>query len=152
MNQRISGKLCTAIMTAMAAGWSVFWRIRFTRTGRRRLSAGSTGYAFLVRPWAGPPRIEACPVNSKNQEYQDLCDRNVVEGVLGTGMTAYGLGCIFSRLEESSRCVIGVALLLWYLLKGIRSLWLAFLYYLFSLACQKGCGVDPKLFENCSEK
>ncbi|WP_289804806.1 transposase, partial [Dubosiella newyorkensis] len=61
----------------------------------------------------------------RKQEYQDLCDRNVVEGLFGTGKTAYGLGRISVRLEESSRCVIGVALLLWNLTKGLRSLWRA---------------------------
>lgn len=61
-----------------------------------------------------------------------------MEGLFGTGKTAYGLGRISVRLEESSCCVIGVALLLWNLTKGLRSLWRAFLRFLFSLPI---CGV-----------
>ena len=47
----------------------------------------------------------------------DSCDRNVVEGLFGTGKTAYGLGRISVRLEDTTRCVIGVALLLGNLMK-----------------------------------
>ena len=56
----------------------------------------------------------------RKQEYQDLCDRNVVEGLFGTGKTAYGLGRISVRLEDTTRCVIGVALLLGNLMKRLR--------------------------------
>jgi len=51
-------------------------------------------------------------------EYRDRCDRNIVEGVFGTGKTAYGLGRISVRLEQTTRCVIGVALLLMNLMKA----------------------------------
>ncbi len=44
-----------------------------------------------------------------------------MEGVFGTGKTAYGLGRISVRLEETTRCVIGVALLLMNLMKGLIS-------------------------------
>ena len=74
----------------------------------------------------------------RKQEYQDLCDRSVVEVLFGTAKTAYGLGRIPARLEGSSRCVIAVALLLWNLTKRLRSLWRAFLRFLFSLPI---CGV-----------
>ena len=74
-----------------------------------------------------PPKNQNLSSQLKKQEYRDLCDRNVVEGVFGTGKTAYGLGRISVRLEDTSRCVIGVALLLWNLLKALRPLWLTFL-------------------------
>ena len=61
----------------------------------------------------------------KKQEYQDACDRNIVEGVFGTGKTAYGLGRISVCLEQTTRCVIGVALLLMNLMKRLRSFFLA---------------------------
>ena len=65
-------------------------------------------------------------------EYQDTCDRNEVEGVFGTGKTAYGLGRIPARLEKTSCCVIGVALLLMNLLKRLRFL----LFRFFALAAR----------------
>ena len=92
--------------------------LAFCREHGIRLSGPALG-----RP-AKNPNLSAL---LRKQEYQDLCDRNVVEGLFGTGKTAYGLGRISVRLEESSCCVIGVALLLWNLTKGLRSLWRAFL-------------------------
>lgn len=103
--------------------------LAFCREHGIRLSGPALG-----RP-AKNPNLSAL---LRKQEYQDLCDRNMVEGLFGTGKTAYGLGRISVRLEESSRCVIGVALLLWNLTKGLRSLWRAFLRFLFSLPI---CGV-----------
>ena len=103
--------------------------LAFCREHGIRLSGPALG-----RP-AKNPNLSAL---LRKQEYQDLCDRNVVEGLFGTGKTAYSLGRISVRLEESSRCVIGVALLLWNLTKGLRSLWRAFLRFLFSLPI---CGV-----------
>lgn len=44
----------------------------------------------------------------------------MVEGLFGTGKTAYGLGRISVRLEDTTRCVIGVALLLGNLMKRLR--------------------------------
>lgn len=94
----------------------------------------------LSRPALGRlPKNQNLSSQLKKQEYQDICDRNVVEGVFGTGKTAYGLGHISVRLENTSHCIIGVALLPWILLKGLRSLWCAFLRYLFSLVII--CGV-----------
>ena len=71
-----------------------------------------------------------------NTEFGAKLHISLVEGVLGTGKTAYGLGRISVRLENTSLCVIGVALLLWNLLKSLRSLWCAFLrFLLFSELC-----------------
>lgn len=68
----------------------------------------------------------------KRQEYDDICDRNAVEGAFGTAKTAYGLGRIFTRLEETSRCVIGIALLTMNLCNRLRDLLRHFLPYWFS--------------------
>ncbi len=73
-----------------------------------------------------PPKDQNLSRQAKKQEYQDSCDRNAVEGIFGTGKTAYGLGRVSARLVETSCCVIGVALLLMNLLKGMRSLFFFF--------------------------
>lgn len=77
----------------------------------------------LTGPALGrPPKDASITREAKRQEYVDICDRNAVEGVFGTGKTAYGLGCIAARLEDTTRCVIGVALLVMNLQKRLRSL------------------------------
>lgn len=58
---------------------------------------------------------------AKRQEYVDICDRNAIEGEFGIVKTAYGLGRVKARLEETSRCVIGIALLVMNLTKRLRS-------------------------------
>jgi len=78
-----------------------------------------------------PPKCQNWSRQLRNQEYQDTCDRNIVEGVFGTGKTAFGLDRISVRLEETTRCVIGVALLLMNLMKGLRSLFTSFFSSLF---------------------
>ncbi len=57
---------------------------------------------------------------AKKQEYQDSCDRNAVEGIFGTGKTAYGLARVMAHLRETTCCVIGVALLLLNLTRSLR--------------------------------
>ena len=74
-----------------------------------------------------PPKDQDLSRQLKKQEYLDNCDRNAVEGVFGTGKTAYGLGRILVRLEQTSRCVIGVALLMWNLMRRLRFFLLRFL-------------------------
>ncbi len=74
------------------------------------------------------PKDQSISRQTKKQEYQNSCDRNAVEGVFGTGKTAYGLCRVMARLRETAYCVIGVALLL---LNLSRSLRVAF--YLFCL-------------------
>jgi len=78
-----------------------------------------------------PPKNQNLSRQLKNQGYLDRCDRNIVEGVFGTGKTSYGLGHISVRLEETTRCVIGVVLLLMNLMKGLRSLLSSFFSFLF---------------------
>ena len=118
MNRRGSGRPSTASMTAMAAGWNAFWRTKSTVIGKRCPSAKSAAFAC---PALGKPlKDQNLSRQLKKQEYQDSCDRNVVEGLFGTGKTAYGLGRISVRLEDTTRCVIGVALLLGNLMKRLR--------------------------------
>lgn len=77
----------------------------------------------LTGPALGrPPKDSGITKQARRQEYIDICDRNAVEGKFGTGKTAYGLGRIAARLEETSHCVIGIALLVMNLTKRLRSL------------------------------
>jgi len=82
----------------------------------------------LTGPVLGrPPKGKILSREQKRQEYTDICDRNAVEGVFGTIKTAYGLGRVAARLEDTSRCVIGIALLLFNLTKRRRDLLRIFL-------------------------
>lgn len=69
-----------------------------------------------------PPKDQEKRRKVRKQEYQDICDRNIVEGEFGTGKRAYGLGRIMAHLPETSFCVIGIALLCMNLTKRLRSL------------------------------
>ncbi len=80
-----------------------------------------------------PPKDRKLSRLAKKQEYQDSCDRNEVEGIFGTGKTAYGLGRISARLKETSCCVIAVSLLLMNLLKHLRS---TFRFWLLIVFCR----------------
>jgi hypothetical protein len=72
----------------------------------------------LTGPALGrPPKSAEISREAKRQEYQDICDRNAVEGKFGTGKTAYGLGRIAARLPDTSRCIIGIALLVMNLMR-----------------------------------
>ena len=68
-----------------------------------------------------PPKDRSLSRQAKKQEYQDSCDRNAVEGIFGTGKTAYGLARIMAHLQETAVCVIGVALLLLNLSRSLRA-------------------------------
>ena len=75
----------------------------------------------LTGPALGrPPQNVAVARDAKRQEYQDICDRNAIEGKFGTGKTAYGLNRIAARLETTSRCVIGIALLVMNLIRRLN--------------------------------
>lgn len=89
-----------------------------------------------------PPKAQELTRQLKKQEYQNGCDRNVVEGVFGTGKTAYSLGRVSVRLEQTTRYVIGAALLLMNLMKRLRFLFrvpfLRFSRWAFPL-CDSSC-------------
>ena len=77
----------------------------------------------LTGPALGrPPKDLELTKAARRQEYQDICDRNLVEGEFGTGKRSYGLNRIMAHLPETSFCVIGIALLCINLTKRLRSL------------------------------
>lgn len=82
----------------------------------------------LTGPALGrPAKNKDTTKQSRKQEYQDICDRNIVEGEFGVGKRSYGLNRIMAHLQETSFCVIGIALLCMNLAKRLRSLLLYFL-------------------------
>lgn len=77
----------------------------------------------LTGPALGrPPKDPEQTRSARKHEYQDICDRNIVKGEFGTGKRAYGLNRIMAHLQETSFCVIGVALLCMNLTKRLRAL------------------------------
>ena len=63
----------------------------------------------LTGPALGrPPKNLELTKAARRQEYQDICDRNLVEGEFGTGKRSYGLNRIMAHLPETSFCVIGI--------------------------------------------
>ena len=72
-----------------------------------------------------PPKNQDQRRETQRQEYQDICDRNIVEGEFGVGKRSYGLNRIMAHLPETSFCVIGIALLCMNLAKSLRGLLLA---------------------------
>ncbi len=88
-----------------------------------------------------PPKNAEISEQAKRQEYEDICDRNAVEGAFGTGKTAYGLGRIFAHRKDTSFCTIGIALLCMNLQKRLRSLlrcfWIRWIFIGFPL--KKSC-------------
>ncbi len=92
-----------------------------------------------------PPKDPNLSRQAKKQEYQDSCDRNIVEGVFGTGKTAYGLGRVMAHLPETTFCVVGIALLLMNLSRSLRTI-LALLYLLIVLPDLQGLWSGAYLF------
>ena len=74
----------------------------------------------------------------RRQEYQDICDRNIVEGEFGVGKRSYGLNRIMAHLPETSFCVIGIALLCMNLQKRLRALLSALFQISFEIMTQTG--------------
>ena len=98
---------------------------------------------FMSGPPLGrPPKNDARTQEMKQQEYQDICDRNAVEGQFGTGKTAYALGRIATRLEGTTRTVIAVALLCMNLCKRLRNLLLFFRNMLFASILSMNCEIS----------
>ena len=85
----------------------------------------------LGRPQKNPEVTKT----ARRQAYQDICDRNMIEGEFGTGKRAYGLNRIMAHLRETSFCVIGVALLCMNLTKRLRSLCLELSTGLMQILC-----------------
>lgn len=60
-------------------------------------------------PRLGRPKKDE--VVDKSIQYQDNCDRNVVEGKFGESKIAYGLDRVVAKLKETSITVIQIALI-----------------------------------------
>lgn len=85
----------------------------------------------ITGPALGRPKKDA--VVDKKAQYQDICDRNCVEGKFGEGKTAYGLGRIAARLENTSVCVIKLCFLVMNINKRMRILLMKFWKWIFRL-------------------
>ena len=101
---------------------------------------------LLTGPALGRPSKNAeLAKKAKKQEYQDICDRNIVEGEFGVGKRCYGLSRIMAHLPETSFCVIGIALLCLNLAKRLRSLLrvivASWLFFMRSMECGEFQGV-----------
>lgn len=68
-----------------------------------------------------PPKDQRLTREQKKQEYEDICARNVVEGVFGTTKTAYGMDPVMTRLEETTRTVIALSILAFNLKKLLKA-------------------------------
>lgn len=64
-----------------------------------------------------PPKNSDLTKELKSQENKDAADRNVIEGVFGTTKKAYGLDRVAARLEDTTRTVICLAILVFNLKK-----------------------------------
>ena len=90
-----------------------------------------------------PPRASGLSHQVKRQEYQDSCNRNIVEGVFETGETAYSLVRVMASLPQTTFCAIGITLLFLNLTKSPSATFALFVFYRYSLL-YTGCGVEPK--------
>ena len=57
-------------------------------------------------------KSKAVKEENSAQMYQDACDRNVIEGKNGTAKRRYGLNCIMSKLDETSKTEAGFSILM----------------------------------------
>lgn len=69
-------------------------------------------------PSLGRPKKDS--TIDKKQEYQDICDRNIVESKFGTGKRSYGWGLIKTKLKETSFTVIHMAVIVMNLRKRMQ--------------------------------
>lgn len=81
----------------------------------------------ITGPALGRPKKDA--VVDKKAEYQDISDRNCVEGKFGEGKTTYGLGRISARLKSTSISVIGIIFMVMNLQKKVRLSFVQILIY-----------------------
>ena len=72
----------------------------------------------------------------RKQEVEDSKIRNSVEGKFGEGKRVYGLGRIFTRLEETSETVIALNILVMNLEKRLRVLFVQIFRRLFKATVQ----------------
>ena len=120
-NRKVSGGRWPGTRSAMDVIQNAFWRTSSIATARHWPFVKSMGFVCPVPALGKPPKNPLLSRQTKKQEYLDCCDRNAVEGIFGTGKTAYGLARISAHLQETAVCVIGVALLLLNLSRSLRS-------------------------------
>jgi hypothetical protein len=76
----------------------------------------------LSGPKLGRPlKAAALSREQKAVERRDAAERNVVEGVFGTAKRTYGLDCVATRLEDTTKTVIGVIVMAFNLKKLLAS-------------------------------
>jgi len=68
-----------------------------------------------------PPKDAALTRAQKIQEYRDACERNEVEGAFGTMKTAFGLDPVAARLEETTKTVIAMSVIVFNLRKRLNA-------------------------------
>lgn len=68
-----------------------------------------------------PPKDAALTKELKALELMDSADRNNVEGVFGTTKRTYGLDCVAARLEETTKTVIAITVMVFNLRKLLAS-------------------------------
>ena len=76
----------------------------------------------LSGPKLGRPLKDVEATNEqKATEQRDAADRNVVEGVFGTTKRTYGLACVATRLEHTTKTVIAISIMVFNLNKLLAS-------------------------------
>ena len=93
--------------------------IRYCKERGIRLSGPSLG-----RPGKNAER-------DRKTEYQDMRDRNPIEGKLGQGKRAYGLDCIYERLPETIYAAVAVSIIVMNLHKILLPFLLVVIFFLF---------------------
>lgn len=91
------------------------------RNRANRAFSKKLGIRMSGPPLGRPPKDVTVTAVQKRQEYLDSCDRNTIEGVFGTTKTAYGLDPVKARLEDTSKTVIALAILVFNLKKLLAS-------------------------------
>jgi len=68
-----------------------------------------------------PPKDVRATREQKAIEQRDAADRNIVEGAFGTTKRTYGLDCVATRLEETTKTVIAIVIMVFNLKKLLAS-------------------------------
>jgi hypothetical protein len=69
-----------------------------------------------------PPKDKAVYEEQKRLEQQEAGERNAIEGKFGEGKRRYGLGCVMTRLDETSNTSIHLVIVMMNLKKRLRDL------------------------------
>lgn len=97
----------------------------------------------LSGPRLGRPKASDAEADA-NRAYQDSCDRNIVEGRIGTGKRRYGLALIYARLEQTGEVEAAMSVLCMNVAHALRTTLRLFFRLLpkwFLQALSGGCAV-----------